>query len=199
VLFSDIRSFTTISEGLPPEEVVELLREYFNTMVPIVLRHGGTLDKYVGDAIMGLFGAPLAQADHASRAVRAALEMVRQIPLLSPKWEARSGRLLQIGVGVNSGEAVVGVMGADGRREYSAIGDTVNLASRLEGATKDFKTPIVVSHATVLALGDRFQVRELSELKVKGRQEAVRVYAVDGEQDAGSPAMNPGTDHGSPG
>lgn len=199
VLFSDIRNFTTISEGLPPEEVVELLREYFNTMVPIVLRHGGTLDKYVGDAIMGLFGAPLAQADHASRAVRAALEMVQQIPMLSPKWEARSGRLLQIGVGVNSGEAVVGVMGADGRREYSAIGDTVNLASRLEGATKDFKTPIVVSHATVLALGDRFQVRELSELKVKGRQEVVRVYAVDGEQDAGSPAMNPGTSHGSPG
>jgi len=191
VLFSDIRNFTTISEGLPPEEVVALLREYFNTMVPIVLKHGGTLDKYVGDAIMGLFGAPLAQEDHAGRAVRAALEMVEQIPVLSPKWEARSGRPLQIGVGVNSGEAVVGVMGADSRREYSAIGDTVNLASRLEGVTKDFKTPIVVSHATVLALQDRFQVRELSELKVKGRQEAVRVYAVDGELGAAPPASDP--------
>ncbi|MGD0266470.1 MAG: adenylate/guanylate cyclase domain-containing protein [Candidatus Methylomirabilota bacterium] len=191
VLFSDIRNFTSISEGLPPEEVVELLREYFNTMVPIVLKHGGTLDKYVGDALMGLFGAPLAQGDHAIRALRAALEMVAQLPLLSPKWEARSGRPLQIGVGVNSGEAVVGVMGADSRREYSAIGDTVNLASRLEGVTKDFKTPIVVSHATVLALGDRFQVRELSEVKVKGRQESVRVYAVDGELAAGSSAANP--------
>ena len=197
VLFSDIRNFTTISEGLPPEEVVELLREYFNTMVPIVLKHGGTLDKYVGDALMGLFGAPLAQDDHASRAVRAALEMVQQIPVLSPKWEARSGRPLQIGVGINSGEAVVGVMGADSRREYSAIGDTVNLASRLEGVTKDFKTPIVVSHATVLALADGFQVRELSELKVKGRQEAVRVYAVEGESGAGpSPANRSGSEGG---
>jgi adenylate cyclase len=196
VLFSDIRNFTSISEGLPPEEVVELLREYFNTMVPIVLKHGGTLDKYVGDALMGLFGAPLPQGDHAIRALRAALEMVAQIPLLSPKWEARSGRPLQIGVGVNTGEAVVGVMGADSRREYSAIGDTVNLASRLEGVTKDFKTPIVVSHATVLALGDRFRVRELSELKVKGRQESVRVYAVDGELDAGSSAANPAASEG---
>ncbi|HWU41016.1 MAG TPA: adenylate/guanylate cyclase domain-containing protein, partial [Candidatus Acidoferrum sp.] len=186
VLFSDIRNFTSISEGLPPEDVVELLREYFNTMVPIVLKHGGTLDKYVGDAIMGLFGAPLAQEDHARRAVRAALEMVEQIPALSPKWEARSGRPLQVGVGVNSGEAVVGVMGADSRREYSAIGDTVNLASRLEGATKDFGTPVVISHATVLALEGGFRVRELSELKVKGRQEAVRVYAVEGELGAGS-------------
>jgi adenylate cyclase len=196
VLFSDIRNFTSISEGLPPEEVVELLREYFNTMVPVVLKHGGTLDKYVGDAIMGLFGAPLPQGDHAIRALRAALEMVAQLPLLSPKWEARSGRPLQIGVGVNTGEAVVGVMGADSRREYSAIGDTVNLASRLEGVTKDFKTPIVVSHATVLALGDRFRVRELSELKVKGRQESVRVYAVDGELDAGSSAANPAASEG---
>jgi adenylate cyclase len=188
VLFSDIRNFTTISEGLSPEDVVELLREYFNTMVPIVLKHGGTLDKYVGDAIMALFGAPLAQEDHAIRAARTALEMVAQLPILSPKWEAKSGRPLQIGVGVNSGEAVVGVMGADSRREYSAIGDTVNLASRLEGVTKELKTPIVVSHATMAQLGGRFQVRELSELKVKGREEAVQVYAVDRELDRGNAA-----------
>jgi adenylate cyclase len=199
VLFSDIRNFTSISEGLPPEKVVELLREYFNTMVSIVLKHGGTLDKYVGDAIMGLFGAPLPDEDHAARAVRAALEMVAQVPVLSPKWEATSGRPLQIGVGINSGEAVVGVMGADSRREYSAIGDTVNLASRLEGVTKDFKTPIVVSHATVVALGGRFQVRELSELRVKGRQEAVRVYAVDGELGAGPSAGNAAASEGSHG
>jgi adenylate cyclase len=199
VLFSDIRNFTSISEGLEPEQVVELLREYFNTMVPIVLKHGGTLDKYVGDAIMGLFGAPLPDEDHAAHAARAALEMVAQIPVLSPKWEARSGRPLQIGVGINTGEAVVGVMGADSRREYSAIGDTVNLASRLEGVTKDFKTPIVVSHATVAGLGGRFQVRELSELRVKGRQEAVRVYAVDGELDTGPSARNAAASEGSHG
>lgn len=199
VMFSDIRNFTSISEGLPPEEVVELLREYFNTMVPIVLKHGGTLDKYVGDCIMGLFGAPLPRGDHAACAVRAALEMVARLPELSPKWQARSGRPLQVGVGINTGDAVVGVMGADSRREYSAIGDTVNLASRLGDATKDFQTPIVVSHATVVALGGRFRVRELSDLRVKGRQEAVRVYAVDGELGAGPPARNPAAKEGSHG
>jgi adenylate cyclase len=188
VLFSDIRDFTSISEGLTPEEVVELLREYFNTMVPIVLKHGGTLDKYVGDAIMGLFGAPLSQDDHAERAVRAALEMVAQLPVLSPKWEGRCGRSLRIGVGVNTGEAVVGVMGADSRREYSAIGDTVNLASRLEGVTKDFKTPIVVSEATVKELSEQFHARELSEVRVKGRQEAVRVFAIEDASDPPDPA-----------
>jgi adenylate cyclase len=150
-------------------------------MVPIVLKHGGTLDKYVGDAIMGLFGAPLPQEDHAACAVRAALEMVAQLPALSPKWEARCGRPLRIGVGINTGEAVVGVMGADRRREYSAIGDTVNLASRLEGTTKEFKVPIVVSHFTVTALAGQFQVREITELRVKGRQEPVRIFAVEGE------------------
>jgi adenylate cyclase len=186
VLFSDIRGFTSISEGLSPEEVVELLREYFNTMVPIVLKHGGTLDKYVGDAIMALFGAPLVQEDHAARAVRAALEMVAQLPVLSPKWEARCGHALRIGVGINSGDAVVGVMGADHRREYSAIGDTVNLASRLEGVTKEFKTPIIASHATVTATGGQFQTRELSELQVRGRKEPVRIFSVEGELEGGS-------------
>lgn len=190
VLFSDIRDFTSISEGQSPEDVVALLGEYFNAMVPIVLKHGGTLDKYVGDAIMGLFGAPLPQEDHAVRAVRAALEMVAQVPVLSPKWEALSQRTLRIGVGINTGEAVVGVMGADSRREYSAIGDTVNLASRLEGVAKDFQTLIVISQSTAEALGNRFQVRELSELRVKGRAEAVRVYAVDGEL-ASEPSQEP--------
>ncbi len=184
VLFSDIRDFTSISEGLSPEDVVELLREYFNTMVPLVLKHGGTLDKYVGDAIMALFGAPLPQEDHAARAVRAAQEMIAQLPVLSPKWEARCGRALRIGVGINTGDAVVGVMGADHRREYSAIGDTVNLASRLEGVTKEFKTPIVISQYTADAVGETFALRELSEVRVKGRVEAVRVFAVEGEAGA---------------
>ena len=187
VLFSDIRDFTTISEGLSPEDVVELLREYFNTMVPIVLKHGGTLDKYVGDAIMALFSAPLPQEDHAARAVRAAQEMIAQLPILSPKWEAKCGRALRIGVGINTGAAVVGVMGADHRREYSAIGDTVNLASRLEGVTKEFKTPIAMSQATAEAVGSGFRLRELGEVHVKGRGEEVRVFTVEGSQTAENP------------
>jgi adenylate cyclase len=187
VLFSDIRDFTSISEGLSPEDVVELLGEYFNTMVPIVLKHGGTLDKYVGDAIMALFGAPLSQEDHAARAVRAGMEMLAALPALSPKWEAKSGRPLRIGVGINSGDAVVGVMGADHRREYSAIGDTVNLASRLEGATKELKTPLVVSQYTKAELRDGFLVRLLGEIKVKGRAEEVEVFGVEGELGAPGP------------
>lgn len=179
VLFSDIRDFTAISEGLRPEQVVDLLGEYFNTMVPIVLKHGGTLDKYVGDAIMALFGAPLPQEDHAARAVRAAQEMLAALPQLSPRWEALSGRPLRIGIGINTGEAVVGVMGADHRREYSAIGDTVNLASRLESATKELKTPLVVSQYTAHALAGAFPLRPLQELHVKGRAEAVATFAVE--------------------
>ena len=187
VLFSDIRDFTTISEGLTPEDVVELLREYFNTMVPIVLKHGGTLDKYVGDAIMALFSAPLVQADHAARAVRAGVEMIAQLPVLSPTWQAKCGRPLRIGVGINTGEAVVGVMGADHRREYSAIGDTVNLASRLEGITKEFKTPLAISQTTADAVGTEFRLRELGEVHVKGRGEGVRVFTVESEQPADAP------------
>ena len=192
VLFSDIRDVTTISEGLSPEDVVELLREYFNTMVPIVLKHGGTLDKYVGDAIMALFSAPLPQEDHAARAVRAAQEMIAQLPILSPKWEAKCGRALRIGVGINTGAAVVGVMGADHRREYSAIGDTVNLASRLEGVTKEFKTPIAMSQATAEAVGSGFRLRELGKVHVKGRGEEVRVFTVEGSQTAENPEVASG-------
>ena len=166
---------------------MELLREYFNTMVPIVLKHGGTLNKYVGDAIMALFSAPLVQADHARRAVRAGVEMIAQLPVLSPTWQAKCGRPLRIGVGINTGEAVVGVMGADHRREYSAIGDTVNLASRLEGVTKEFKTPLAISQATADAVGTEFRLRELGEVHVKGRGEGVRVFTVETDQSGDAP------------
>ena len=128
---------------------------------------------------MALFGAPLALENHEACAVRAAHEMLAQLPRLSPVWEAKCGRPLRIGVGINTGDAVVGVMGADHRREYSAIGDTVNLASRLESATKELKSPLVMSEATAKALGDDFGLVELRELFVKGRAEAVRTYAAE--------------------
>lgn len=179
VLFSDIRNFTTISEGLTPEEVVTLLREYLNTMTEIVFTYGGTVDKYVGDAIMALFGAPLSYGDDAARAVRAALEMQERALVLSPSWEARCGRPLRIGVGINTGEAVVGSIGAERRLEYTAIGDTVNLASRLEGVTKDFKVSIVISQTTYKEVQGLFSTRLLGEIQVKGREAPVKVYAVE--------------------
>lgn len=179
ILFSDIRDFTTISERLTPEEVVALLREYFNAMTSIVFKHGGAVDKFVGDAIMGLFGAPIAYPDHAVRAVRTALEMAEKVPELSPQWEAKCGKALRIGVGINSGEPVVGAMGSDHRLEYSAIGDPVNLASRLEGVNKEFGTTIVISETTYQAVKDHFRCRPLSQLKVKGRTVPLQVYTVE--------------------
>jgi adenylate cyclase len=129
--------------------------------------------------------------------------MIAQLPHLSPKWEAKSGRPLRIGVGINTGDAVVGVMGADHRREYSAIGDTVNLASRLEGTTKEFKTPVVISQYTADRIKEQFRLRELAEINVKGRAEAVRVFAIEGEgitaEEGGLPAASSAAQAGSRG
>ena len=138
VLFSDIRGFTSLSEKLPPEQVVEILTEYLTDLTEVVFRHGGTVDKYVGDCIMALYNVPLAQPDHAARAVRTAIEFQQRMRALSARWEAKLGGPLRAGVGINTGDAVVGTMGARQRLEYTAIGDTVNLASRLESLTKEF-------------------------------------------------------------
>ncbi len=179
VLFADIRDFTTISEKLAPEEVVTLLREYLTAMTEIVLRYDGTLDKYVGDAIMALFGAPFSHGDDAVRAVRAALEMQERALALSPSWEARCDRPLRIGVGINTGEAVVGTIGSKQRLEYTAVGDPVNLASRLEGITKEFQASIVISQTTYEAVQGLFPTRLLGEIRVKGREAPVKVYTVE--------------------
>jgi class 3 adenylate cyclase len=182
VLFSDIRGFTSLSEKLTPEEVVEMLRDYLTTMTEIVFKYGGTVDKYIGDAIMALYGAPFDQPNHAEQAVRTALEFQEQVKILSERWEARCGSRLRNGVGINTGEAVVGTIGSQQRLEYTAIGDTVNLASRLEGLTKDFLSPIVVSQSTYEEVRHLFYSRYLGEVKVKGKETAVKIYAVEKEE-----------------
>jgi len=179
VLFADIRDFTAISEKLAPEEVVALLREYLTAMTEIVLRYDGTVDKYVGDAIMAVFGAPFSHGDDAARAVRVALEMQERALALSPSWEARCGRPLRIGVGINTGEAVVGTIGSEQRLEYTVIGDPVNLASRLEGITKEFQASIVISQTIHEAIRGLFPTRLLGEIRVKGREAPVKVYTVE--------------------
>ncbi|MGH7303729.1 MAG: CHASE2 domain-containing protein, partial [Candidatus Rokuibacteriota bacterium] len=148
VLFSDIRGFTSISERLQPEQVDEMLQEYLTVMTEVVFRHGGTVDKYIGDAIMGLYNAPYEDPDHALKAIRTALEFQERAIPFSARWQAKLGVTIRCGVGINSGEAVVGSLGSRQRNEYTAIGDTVNLASRLESITKDFGVPIVVSETT---------------------------------------------------
>jgi adenylate cyclase len=160
VLFSDIRGFTSISERLQPEQVDEMLQEYLTVMTEVVFRHGGTVDKYIGDAIMGLYNAPY-----------------EAIPF-SARWQAKLGVTIRCGVGINSGEAVVGSLGSRQRNEYTAIGDTVNLAARLESITKDYNVPIIISEYTYEHVKGRFPTHELDTVTVKGKSQPVKIYGV---------------------
>jgi len=176
VLFSDIRGFTSISERLNPEDLVNLLNEFLTPMTEVILRNGGMLDKYMGDAIMALFNAPVDMENHADRACASALEMVGILNRLNPEFRRKFGITLDVGIGINTGEAVVGNMGSRQRFDYTAIGDTVNLASRLEGLNKVYRTRIIVSENTKHSLRGRFLLRTLDLVVVKGRSEPVRIY-----------------------
>jgi adenylate cyclase len=178
ILFSDIRGFTSISEASEPEEVVEMLNEYLTRMVEILLAHGGTLDKFIGDAVMGFWNAPAIDPDHARHAVACAVEMVQETARLREQWMAEGKAELRIGVGVNTGEAVVGNIGSERVFGYTVIGDAVNLASRLEGKNKDYVTEIIVSEFTLARIGNHFPTVYLDEVKVKGKDKAVRIYQV---------------------
>jgi adenylate cyclase len=179
VLFSDIRGFTTVAEKLPPEEITDLLREYLTEMTEVVFRYGGTVDKYIGDAIMALYNAPFDQPDHAVQAVWTGLEFQNRVKALSDRWEAKSGSKLRNGVGINTGEAVVGIIGSSQRFEYGAIGDTINLGARLESLSKDFANPIIISESTYAAVKHVFYCPSLGEVTVKGKSIPVRIYGVE--------------------
>jgi adenylate cyclase len=178
VLFSDIRGFSTLSENLPPEKVVKLLNEYFERMVDVVFRNKGTLDKFMGDGLMVIFGAPEDDAYQEENAIRTAVEMQHELGLMAAQWESE-GICIRIGIGINSGPAVVGNMGSSRRMEYTAIGDTVNLASRLESATKDFGVGILVSEYTYNALRGAFPFKAMGPVQVRGRSETVLTYSLD--------------------
>jgi adenylate cyclase len=178
VLFSDIRGFTALSEKLPPEDVAEMLRDYLSAMTEIVFDHGGTVDKYIGDCVMALYNVPFEDPDHALKAVRTALDLQERTLEVSDRWEARLGAPLRNGVGINTGEAVVGAMGSRQRLEYTAIGDTVNLASRLEALTKDYGVPILISEYTHQLIQHELHGRELGEVTVKGKTQAVKIFAM---------------------
>ncbi len=178
VLFSDIRGFTTLSEQLEPEEVGRMLNDYFTVMVDVIFAHGGTVDKFVGDAIMAVFNAPLDQPDHATRAVAAALAMQTSVEALVAQWVAQGRPSLRMGVGVNTGFAVVGSFGAERRSEYTAIGDTVNVASRLESLSKDLDCSIVLSATTAHLLAAVTPFEALGAVSVKGRAAPLEVYGL---------------------
>jgi len=182
VLFSDIRGFTTVSEKLTPEELVRLLNEYLTAMTDIVFKYDGLLDKYMGDAIMAVFGAPLDQPDHALRACRTALGMMAELGVLQKKWLAEGRPVLNIGIGINTGEMVVGNMGSQMRFDYTVMGDSVNLGSRLEGINKEYGTNIVISEFTQSSVKDALFCRELDSVRVKGKKLPVRIYELIGER-----------------
>jgi adenylate cyclase len=178
VLFSDIRGFTTLSERLEPEQVAEMLREYLSEMTEIVFRHGGTVDKYIGDCVMALYNAPFPDPDHAVKAVRTGLEFQEKTLEVSKRWEEKLGVQIRNGVGINTGEAVVGTMGSRQRLEYTAIGDTINLGARLESITKEYGVSIIVSEYTHKLLNGEFMTRELGEVTVKGKSQPVKIFGV---------------------
>ncbi|HYC71275.1 MAG TPA: adenylate/guanylate cyclase domain-containing protein [Opitutaceae bacterium] len=181
VLFSDLRDFTTLSEKLPPAEVLALLNRYLDRMSAIVERHGGVIDKYIGDAIMALFGAPVAAPDAAARALAAAREMVAALADLNRELAAEGRPPLQFGIGINTGRVVAGNMGSRSRLNYTVIGDGVNLAARLEALTKDpaHGASIIVSESAARAARELDALRLLGTVQVKGRAEPVRILAVD--------------------
>jgi adenylate cyclase len=183
VLFTDIRGFTGMSEHLAPEALVNLLHDFLNPMSNIIINQGGTIDKYMGDAIMALFGAPLIQPDHPRLACRAALEMVASLEALNREWAAQGRPPLRVGVGVNTGPVAVGNMGSDRLFDYTAIGDNVNLASRLEGLNKYYGTSILISEATAQALGNGFCLRDVDLVRVKGKAQAARIFELLQEGD----------------
>ena len=181
VLFSDIRDFTSISEGLEPEELTEFLHQYLTPMTDIVFESAGTLDKYIGDAVMAFWGAPVPEITHPSQSVDAALQMLSATRALNQEWGVRGLPHIRIGIGINTGKVRVGNMGSDKRLSYTVMGDNVNLASRLEGLTKYYGVELIVAESTWNAVKSQFYGRTLDRVKVKGKTQAVNIFEIQGK------------------
>jgi adenylate cyclase len=191
ILFSDIRKFTTLSEGLSPRELVATLNEYFTGMVDVIFERGGTLDKFIGDALMAVFGAPFATEGDPEHAVAAAIEMIRRLDDLNRRWVKRSRLPLDVGVGLNTGEVVAGTIGSPKRMDYTVIGDHVNLAARIEAANRYYGTKILASEHTIEKCQGANRLREIDRVRVQGRSRPVRLFEVlDYHTDDSFPAMD---------
>jgi len=184
ILFADIRGFTRISEHAPPEKIVSLLNRYFSAMTEIIFAHGGTLDKYLGDGLMALFGAPTATPDDASNALNAAVAMQRRMLGINRELHDEGFQEIGVGMGLHTGEVVVGYIGSDRRSEYTAIGDTVNTSSRLESNARGGE--ILVSDATAKAAHSRYKLKPREPIMVKNRQQPVNLWEVDWQRASGS-------------
>jgi adenylate cyclase len=182
VLFSDIRGFTSVSERGEPEEIVHTLNEYFTQMVELVFKHGGTLDKFVGDMVMALFGAPLEDKDHADHAVETALDMIVELRKLNQRWKAEGRPELDIGIGINTGPMIAGNIGSDLIMSYTVIGDAVNLGSRLESLNKQYGTRIIISDSTREQLKRKYVLKPLGDVVVKGKTRPVAIFELLGRE-----------------
>ena len=184
-LFSDIAGFTSLSEKRNPEEVVDLLNEYFEEMTGIIFKWDGTLDKFVGDEIMAFWGAPVDQPDHAERAVRCAMDMIDSLARMQEKWAKEGKDILDCGIGINTGEVLIGNIGASGKKmDYTIIGDNVNLAARVETLTRTYGAKIILTEFTLNHLGsimkqgiiDHYTRKELETVRVKGKEKEVEIF-----------------------
>jgi len=176
IFFSDIRSFTSISEKMEAQKLTGYLNRYFTPMSDIVTKHNGMIDKYIGDALMAFYNAPLDVSEHAKAACISSLEMIEELHLLNKEFEAEGLPPIAIGIGLNTAEVVVGNMGSFKRFNYTVIGDGVNLASRVEGLNKNFRSEIIITEFTKEKIGNEFLTRPLDKVKVKGKEEAVMLY-----------------------
>ena len=186
VIFTDIRGFTAMSEGMESRDVVALLNAYHARMVEAVFRHGGTLDKYIGDGLMAYFNAPVEQPDHAERALKCALEMEQELAILNTERSWSGKQQLQMGIGIHSGRAIVGDIGAPQRREFTAIGEAVNVASRLEQLTKSLDVDVLISSATARLLPERLPLTQVGEHAVRGLAKPLQLLS------PGKPGDGPG-------
>lgn len=178
VLFSDIRSFTSISERLTPPQVVAMLNEYFSAMVEVVIRYDGVVNKFIGDALMAIYNVPVPQSRPELRAVCTALDMIASLGRLNAAREARGDPALEVGIGINTGPVVAGNIGHRQRLEYTVIGDAVNLAQRIESQTKLSGHPVLISASTYRAVADAVEAEALEPVQVKGKAQPIALYAV---------------------
>ncbi len=179
ILFSDIRGFTGVSEKLSPQKLVGMLNQYFNAMSEEILKHKGILDKYIGDAIMAFWGAPVPDENQADNAVQAAIGMKEQLENFNKKQKEKGQPEINIGIGIYSGLAVVGNVGSETRFDYTAIGDSVNIASRIEGLTKTYQTKIIISETVKEKLKEKYFLELLGSVSIRGRNEPVKIYKIE--------------------
>lgn len=178
VLFSDIRGFTSLSEKMTAEEVSMILNEYFAEMEPIITRYNGVINKFIGDAVMAIFGEPIQDINHPQNAVKCAYEMLKKVEYLREKWILEGKPKIEIGVGINTGEVFIGNIGTETRMEYTVIGDTVNLASRIESYNKVYKTNLLVSSSTYEYISDIADVIKISEVQIRGKAKKMNIYEI---------------------